>query len=631
MLKFNNGYFGACICVLALLGTAISGFVLNVDQESREVTKYSYVADVSGLFSYSDAPEYISYNPSTNYTGYTPLSNVDITPSSTANNYSYILADGTTSTLGTATITNSTDYGSDYVKWAYTDPNNPNELVGVIATNESSVTLGGNEKIWPIWANHETNIPTLKNVLDAILPDISGYATIEIELTYSNSVSPVFFYAGDWQYTRSVLEVPPPVGNIIYNNYNTTFTDAQLPDKLVLDKASNLISAYRNDELLWKELSINVGVFNKYYVPDSGDSPNVSRNTTVDLSIKGVTYPTYGYMNPKAGVRVVSPIYDFVTWSNGYQNSVVDLKIIKDGDYPSNYQGVYFKVNNSLNERRFDVSYNYNTGHFHYRDILTGTVDLGTWLGVGIRIDGLSGKVIVTPTNDVDLTKSVEPTEYSIVSDSLIIPGEISEISVTRNADKSLKFNVTDTMVFLNTYNTVMIDPSLEVSDYFPNLDDYRLNFYSFAVMGDSITINGQTCPVNRDNGTFTFENVAGFEFTKKLENFYITQKDGNTILTFVNDGSEYDLGETTDTEVSFDGMWYFVTGLWDSYIANETFWNWDLSGFQATAGECLLIFLGIIGAGVIIYIVWGKGKLGFLDWLVIIFAVFLASAFLGF
>ena len=52
---------------------------------------------------------------------------------------------------------------------------------------------------------------------------------------------------------------------------------------------------------------------------------------------------------------------------------------------------------------------------------------------------------------------------------------------------------------------------------------------------------------------------------------------------------------------------------------------------FHATAGECLIIFIGIIGLGTIVYTVWGRGKLGTYDWIVIIFSIFLGSCLLGF
>ena len=600
MLRFNNGYFGACICVLALLGTAISGFVMNVDQESREVTKYSYVADVSGLFSYSDAPEYIAYNPSSNYTGYSGA--IIYTPTTYANNYRYISEDGAETSNSTTVDYENTypeDYGDSMYKFLWN---------GTIDFGSSTDSFGGYSYNGSLYY-HGTK---LTNVLDDIAGgSLTSYSKITIELTQMETY-PVLFYAGDWQTIES--------GGVTIH-YAVLNEGNSMPDKLVYSPVSNQVDAYRNNALIWSSFADNVGVLANYGLKKFGYLTVI--DTSVDMDSTLIGNPTYSYMQPNAGVQITSSTD--ATWTNGYENSIVDVKIIRNGD-SHNTQYNMFKIGGFML-----LFYLNGSNKLCYSSFETGNVVMGDWLGVQMRIDALSGNIILTPTNDVDLTRTVEPNGYSITLEGVFTPGAIESFKVSGASTDSFKFQVTDTMVFLNTYNTVMIDPSLEITDWFPTYTDYRLNFYSFAIIGDSITINGQVCPVNRDNGTFTFDNVAGFEFTKKMENFYITFLDGHTYITFANDGSEYDLGETTDTTVSFDGMWYFTTGLWQSYLGTETYWNWDLSGFQASAGECLLIFLGIIGFGTIVYIVWGKGKLGFLDWLVIIFAVFLASAFLGF
>lgn len=619
-MRFNNGYFGACICVLALLGTAIGGFVLNIEQDTRQVTRFDYIADISGLFSYTDAPDYINYNPSSNYVGYSS-GDVIYAPSTTVNNYRYVVSEGTSTTLVNTIITQGSSLGTDYEPWT--------DATSVVAYNRSSVSLGSTddpEQIIPIFSDSHTVVPTLAGALDTLTPNWRYYASLEIDLEYApDSHSPVWFYGGSW--VRNEIEV---MGNTYYN-YTADFTDAQLPDKIVVNVASGQASAYRNDTLVWQENINNIGVFNKYWVQYSGDSINVTRQTQAHYVVSGISFPTYGYMQPSAGVKATS---SQATWQNGYENSVIDVKISKNGDVGTPYQGTHFEIGSDFG---IDITMSGNKISIYYGSVSDPSdwtlTNLGTWLAVQMRIDSLSGRIILTPTNDADLTRTVEPTSYSTILDGVLTPGTLTSFKVetaNNGAMPSMKFQVTDTWVFLNTYNTVMIDPSIEVNDYFPSLTEYRLNFYSFAILGDSMTINGQVCPIDRDNGTITFDNVAGFTFTKKLENFYLTY-DTNVTITFVNDGSEYDLGTVTDEEVSFTGMWYFITGLYDPVTVNETFWNWNLGGFQASAGECLILFLGIIGAGIVVYTVFGKGKLGFLDWLVIIFAVFIGSCFLGF
>ena len=69
-MQWKNGYLGACIVVLGIIATIIGAYVLSIEVTDEEVTKYSYVADLNGLFDSEQAPSYIEYNPSTNYTGY---------------------------------------------------------------------------------------------------------------------------------------------------------------------------------------------------------------------------------------------------------------------------------------------------------------------------------------------------------------------------------------------------------------------------------------------------------------------------------------------------------------------------------------------------------------------------------
>ena len=601
-MKFNNGYFGACIVVLALLGTAISGFVLNIEKDTREVTNYDYVADVSGLFSYTDAPEYIDYNPSTNLNGYD--GNVVYTPSNVVNNYRYKIADGTSVSLTCPSITNSDTNPVDY------GPFQTNQLVKMSSTPyQHDFLLGAvNQKMGGMkFSDYLNNL------------SISNYESVTLNLTYSNPY-PVFFYPDGWIFDTYTIPVYPYTIERWTSDTPLSY-ERNTPSKLVIDVASNLVSAYNGNTLLWSNTAENIGVF-AWYIADGG---NQYQTTRVDITGVGNNFPTYGYMNPNTGIKATSTE---ATWSNGYHNNIIDIKVIKNGDASIYPQTLVFTVGTST----IHLVYG---GHFMAGvNSQSPYDDLGIWLGVQVRIDGSNGSVTVTPTNDLNMLTTVEPTDYSKTYPNVFTPGDIDSFTVKTAppVNESLKFQVTGTKVFLNTYNTVMVDPSINVGNYFPEYSEYRLNFYSFAILGDSMTINNQVCPVNSENGTITFRNVADFEFTKKLANIYLTFQDGHTYLTFVNDSSTYDLGETISPVVSFSGMWYFTTGLYKANPGLETYWNLDLDGmFHATAGECLLIFIGIIGAGIIVYTVWGRGKLGAFDWLVVIFAVFLGSCILGF
>lgn len=590
--------------MLALLGTAISGFVLNIEKDTREVTNYDYIADVSGLFSYTDAPEYIDYNPSTNLNGYD--GNVVYTPSNVVNNYRYKIADGTSTPLTCPSIsssdTNPVDYG-------------PFQTDQIVALNPNPLKEGA---LYIGAVDHKAGGMKFSDYVNNL--NLSQYETVELTLTHSTPY-PVFFYPDGWNFVSYPIHLPSGDMTVEgwYNDTPVTF-DRNCPDRLVIQTNSMVVSAYKGNSLQWQQTTDNIGVF-AWYIVDG----NQFEDTSVSISGVGITPASYGYMNPNTGIKATNTE---ATWTNGYHNNIIDIKVIKNGDASIYPQTLVFTVGTST----IHLVYG---GHF-----MSGVNsqspydDLGIWLGVQVRIDGSNGSVTVTPTNDLNMLTTVEPTDYSKTYTNVFAPGDIDSFTVKTAppVNESLKFQVTGTKVFLNTYNTVMVDPSINVGNYFPEYSEYRLNFYSFAIFGDSMTINNQVCSVNSEDGTITFRNVADFEFTKKLANIYLTFQDGHTYLTFVNDSSVYDLGETVNSVVSFSGMWYFTTGLYKANPGLETYWNLDLDGmFHATAGECLLIFIGIIGAGIIVYTVWGRGKLGAFDWLVVIFAVFLGSCVLGF
>lgn len=636
-MNFKNGYFGACIVVLALLGTASAGFFLNVEKETREVTNYNYTADVSGLFSYTDAPEYIEYNPSSNLVGYD--SNVVYTPASVVNNYRYVVSEGSPGTK-TYTLNGDSSYSNDFITGFPTNGFH-SHLINYSGSYDfgtgwtpSGSSYGGNS--FNGYADLETvNAPAvtkLTNVLNAM--DLSGIDRGLINITNSGDVPLLCVWSeSTWYFKNSST-----IGTQRYY-YMADLTDTNIPTSIKFDTTSLIVTVYHNSDVIYTGPSDGIGLVYKYHVSKYWDSnPNPMNWRTVSpvatFSMDYFTPPTYGYMNPNAGVKASDTE---TVWSNGYQNSVIDLKIIKNGDESvgtgqilnlwipkTNYLGNWFLLQFVYNSGGFQIQYNDGTQHM---------INLGNWLGVQVRIDCLNGDIILTPTNDLDMMNTVQPTDYSTVIEDCI-SGEIkTTLKMSKQGSApSLKFQVTDTMVFLNTYNTVMLNPSLRISDYFPDYTEYRLNFYSFAILGDSMTINNQSCPINKQDGTITFENVAGFSFTKKLANLYLTFVDDHTYLSFANDNTVYDLGETVSTVVSFGGMWYFTTGLYKAVEGVESYWNLDLDGvFHATAGECLIVFIGIIGAGTIVYTVWGRGKLGVYDWLVIVFSVFLGSCLLGF
>ena len=54
MFDFRNGMLGVVIIALAIAGALFGGYLAGIDTEEVEVTKYDYLADVTGLFDYDE-------------------------------------------------------------------------------------------------------------------------------------------------------------------------------------------------------------------------------------------------------------------------------------------------------------------------------------------------------------------------------------------------------------------------------------------------------------------------------------------------------------------------------------------------------------------------------------------------
>lgn len=656
-MRFKNGYFGACLVVLTLLTTVLAGYTLSIERDEIPVKGYDYVTDISGLFTYTDAPEYIEYNPSTNYTGYSSdwvdwPGHAQYTESPTVNQYRCIQTPGTTTTVSdtltyTDTFTEHYDgepsttgaYSYRVGNWTGTAYNFG--TAGTVSIPPATYD-GANLVIDNIDNNYnpKANMLKLSTVLNQWIADngLDSYATMSIDLTYGTA--PVLFYAGAWDWTISYVGVPA----VQVNTKIATLDESNsLPDHLDVSISSMTVSASRNGVELFNTNADAVAVIYDYEWNNTGTMAQA--NASVTAQITATAYPTYGYMDPTKGVSLVpdddnpySNKRGAVNWTNGYKNDTVTLKILKtdtsvlyiapNGQTPNTYMPNYEVIAISSYATGFQLHY-YDTAHRY--------IALGEWPAVQVTLYGSTGQIAVTPTTDVNLMSTVEENANTYYIDDAFSIADIENIIFMSNivaiGYNAPNWQITNTTVFLNTYNAVLNNPSIEVSDYF-DFDDWRLNFYSFAIYGDTMTVNGQTMTVDRINGTVTFTDVLGVQRTAKLNNLYITNEEVNgadhILLTFVHIG-QYDLGETVDETVSFGGLWYFTSGIYKGYDTVQSVYNWDLDGgFHANAGECLVIFLGIIGAGVIVGRRFAGVNIGVLDWVIIGFAVFGALVYFG-
>lgn len=340
---------------------------------------------------------------------------------------------------------------------------------------------------------------------------------------------------------------------------------------------------------------------------------------------------TVHYMDPTLGVTVTAT--EGAQWSNGYDTAsmTVAFRCVRDAQ-----ERVFWGWDGG------DLTLDMKTVNGTTRFTVTvgdtvSTYNLGMWRAFETTIDLGSGTLTVKPIvksswlSFMDYETLDHPVTLAMFEGS---NGPFTSVIFYRigGAD-SYTQSVVSTKVLLDTYGIVLYDASLDVSLYWPEMTDKRLNFYSFSIYGTSVTINGMTYPVDPNTATITIGDTV-----KTFTNVYLTypavtmeeSTQTHVVLTFVDDGTVIDLGPLTTYRIEFGGMWYFQTGLWEGHPATRTVWTWDPWTIDVDAKQLIFMFDGILalvtmGAGALM-----RDQLTLLDGLVIVSAFALSLSIIG-
>lgn len=381
-------------------------------------------------------------------------------------------------------------------------------------------------------------------------------------------------------------------------------------DRMVYDTTAGTVEAYTGDDLRWTADPEDVWVAYQYHLLDgSSDNPAVYQQ---------------GYASVDTAVTVTPLIGGSATWSNGYQNDTINITVQR---YDLNGNDLTITAGASHVTLNIDAS-----GKITVNDGVTN-LNIGKWKGVQLTISASEGYLAVTPSNSLSFTSTIPLNGTTQYINDWYNGGTISELEFS-TSNQSPYWQIAGTSVFLDTFNTVMNNPSINIEEYFPDYDEWRLNFYSFALYGDSVTINNVPMSVDRERGTVSFT-INDRTYTKPLNNIYVTKSEvggaSHTQLTFVNDKATYDLGETVSDVISFTGLWYFTTGLYEAYTGTESYYDWTLDGaWHNTSAQTMVIFLGLILFGCL----GAKGLFRFsiksLDGVVVIFSALIILFYFG-
>lgn len=517
-----------------------------------------------------------------------------------------------------------------YMQYTGTQYNNLGSGVEIDAINKTAnicLTSGGS-------GNFTTYNTKLTNILNSM--NLSSYDSIDVNLTYGTH--PVIFTQGNWEYYTKESSYHDQGGTVY--SYTTYYwkqiDDNAFPDRMTYNKATDLVTFYKNGMAIWHAPATNVQVIYKYWIVNSstlGPYQTAVTDQSVRMEGLGKLHPTYGYANPEFGVTLKSTA---TTWSNKYENDVINLLWMEQNNTQIN--NLTITADTSIVSITKYPSMNNVEVVVTKADGTTDTRNFGDWHKGQITIDVTNKTLTFTPITGQDrpnfTDQPIPSNSTSYTWTDWYVGNPIESLTISTTAT-SMIFGITGTSVFLNTYGVVMFDPNLDIETYFPNMDEWRLNFFSFALVGDSIKINDVTYPVNKADNSITVTDTDGNTITGTLNNVYLTKeiKDNNDTahyyFTFANSNKSADLGEVTTNTVSFGGMWYFTTGLYELGEGTAKEWTW-LPQINLDFSVIALIYIAMVGIALII----GKGVLhadiSGLDWVILICSSIIALIIAG-
>lgn len=628
-MKFQSGILGVIIVVIALMGTVFGGFILNVNGQSTVTTDYTSVTDVSSLYTYTDQPDFIEYNPAKNFTGYKLSNNsgsgINFTHSSTTNQYYMGQYTNTIETLTITSLVTATDFGIaptnyGYVPYNYDAGTNTayalydyanydyNAIPEVLTPKEVSFTDLITTLKSRAPANTSTiaiNIPNNSDMNYWIR--VGGLGGGRVTVDPSSANTPNSFGAVNYGFANGYRTGSGSIADsyTYYRNYQISFT---------FDNTQNV-----NDTV------VNINFADQYSAQQSPSAISLMTSTSKQLAISNYTsssrsatmsdYPywnggnyiievvyyhdvVYEYMNPSQGVTINNPSTLVTTdWTNDKTNHLMNIVFGVNGATNSNT--IVLPSNDT-------ISLEY-TGSTNRVKVNSGSwTDIGNWEHFMLTIDGYEGKVSVTP-----IITFVNYQSFTLANYTYNTIGDITVSPFTKlkwsQTDDSYTFSVYSTMVEV-TNKLFMVDPSLNIKDYFPLEDGFKIELKNFTKLGTSFTINNQTFygdadgnPIEDTGYIYIPDDNGGVSIKLGAMSIIEDEIDGHTYVQSNEFGSSrVDLGETTTSVISASGTWFFTNQLYEGNIVDSFEYVWDWAN-NLTSTQSILIWLGLIVLGSVV------------------------------
>lgn len=611
-MKFQSGILGVIVVVIALTGTVFGGFILNVNSEFTTTTDYTDVTDVTSLYSFNSQPDYLDYNPAKNFTGYKLSNNsgsgIDYTQSSTMNQYYMGSTSGTSEVLDLSSLYTETiapNSGYTFLQyWVYSgdsvhlsgmyDPMKVypdripfKDLIPLIENrkpaNTTSITInvpntsGVNYYHW-YGASGSDFVHDGKDFTGYVTSRLNAFSPDDNLSPYLNNYT--FFQNSQISYS---WDVGSPTVNVNFNGVYNLSVNTNSPYAGLMQSSQNMV--YASYSAPYTVTPISFGSYGDY-------------RSSNEIEIVYNTATTYYYMNPSQGVSINNTSAVATTnWTNDKTNGIVSLVFGNEGRTCSNevVTSVGDSITISSDGSSNTIRVNSQTAH-----------NIGSWDHFVLNINGREGKVTAVPIIDFVNYQSFTTADY-VYDVGTITTSPFTTLKWSGTTD-SFKFSVYNTNVQMTT-KLLMVDPTLNIKNYFPLEEGFKIEMDSFTVLGDSITINGVTYygdsngnPIS-STGNIFISNVDDYGVSIKLDSVSIIEDaiDNHTYIQSNDYGSpKYDLGETTTSIISASGTWFFTNELWEGDIVLKSVYVWDWAN-NFTSTQSIIIWIGLIVVGSLI------------------------------
>lgn len=689
-MEFNRGMAGVLVVVLSLIASIVFGVITNVDDQEVERESVDYLADITGAFKTDKEQSYIEYNPASNYNGYTNLTTqvgfpVELTttekPDGTevVNNYP-INYTGEISTLHNQDPVNL-DVANEF-KGEYSGSDAYRLNIRTTATTYVLVSnTSGNISFPHAYVssedygndNHKLRLMRLDRVIEEYEQDADpGLSELTFTFTQTlqqrditdwlGNIKPVYYFDNNifiipsdeiYHYT-SVLTASP----------SHTLDKDHVGESLVWECVCYLDPSGDNVVLKMNNTVVYSGLADGLYLcasetPDatlratgthSGDYPpititNLGSTCNMDVTLKYDTIKRY--MDTRYGVGIRNG--ETVEWANGENIGLVDI-VFHSPTAENDYSTTGVLNYSTSGTDTFTISRNSGMMSITLNGIST---NIGTWEDILVRLDAQHKTVTVIPistfTNFNTYTLSSiptvlekpDPTSPTGKTDKVLNgQGDITKIVWTAN--NSFKLQIDRTMVFLNSYGVVMIDPEITIANLWPVYDKFMVYVSEVATIGDSITFGSNTYSVNNyiieipqtrlDPETQEIIHYNAAIDITDMQLFYTKVTDDNNQVSWtLKIDSKQDSATITvsDTYLKFTGTWYFKTGFYEivNKIVHERTWNPNWLGSESLTQVLFFMLLAEIIGSIIMY---KLGYLGGLDILILIGAGIILVVLVG-